>query len=213
MRYVKYKILQSVNLWIKIHVMVGSLIVFAACGPVDTPVMPVSPTNGVSTPASDVQSDQTQESQASGYPAPVTSNNSSNSGYPAPATPSVQNLEGYPAPPITDDPLSPRFQFDLPLTTEMTTVTGKAPPNLSLILVDITYAGIVLGSARSDGQGSFAIGVNSLIEGHRIGLTISEAESGKTVDQKAAELFPYRGDQFMNVPNVGVFFETALVQP
>ncbi|MCL4262545.1 MAG: hypothetical protein KJ069_04995 [Anaerolineae bacterium] len=157
-----------------------------------------SPTSGVS--------------QTDSYPAPGVSQTDS---YPAPSQ-GVASNNGQAYPAVTDLPIAtdkPRFQFANELTAGMTTLEGSAPPNLSLAVIDITFNGVVLGQGGSDNEGRFAISVTPLPEGHRVGIGLATLEEGKTYEQSVEELFPYRGDNFMNIPNVGVYFETAMVQP
>ncbi len=72
----------------------------------------------------------------------------------------------------------------------------------------------MLGTARSDQNGRFSIPVSpALVAGNRIGIVVAELEAGQTLDEMIAFYFPYRGEGFMNLPNIGVLFETALVQP
>jgi hypothetical protein len=179
-------------------------LLIVACGPVD-----VNPTPQTS---STTEAQEPAVSNAdSAYP--VATRVVDNSGYPAQPTAVSQVGDGYPGSEVAPDPNIPTFQFDLPLTANMTTVTGKTPPNLSIVLVDVTFAGTILGSTVSDAQGNFAFEVPSLPEGHRVGLTFNSAEEGESIQQKADELFPYRGEEFMNIPSVGIFFETTMVQP
>jgi hypothetical protein len=147
-------------------------------------------------------------------------------GYPAPAA--VATMDPYPAdgqgalpptvlpeayPPPTETFLEPRFRFDQPVTVASTTVTGQAPPGLALAILDVTYNGAILGAGRSDDNGRFAIPVSGLVEGNRIGIAIGELAEGQTLSQMLEQYYPYRGEGFMNLPNVGVFLDTVQVQP
>ena len=182
-----------------------AVLLTAACGPITETATPPPP------PQQTKESVETvNEPVDSGYPAPQVVDNS---GYPS--APVAENLpEGYPAEEsVALDPNIPRFQFDDPLTAGMTTVTGKTPPNLGLVIMDITFGGIRLGEGQSDAQGNFSMTVDPLPGGHRVGLTFTDSGDGTSIEQKSQELLPYRGEEFMNVPNVGVFFETTMVQP
>lgn len=121
--------------------------------------------------------------------------------------------EPYP-PPVTEEVfLEPRFRFDQPLTANAISVTGQAPPDLAVAILDVTYNGAVLGQGRTDANGRFTITVSPLIEGNRIGITVGELQPNQSLNQMAEQYYPYRGDGFMNVPNVGILFDTVLVQP
>lgn len=106
-----------------------------------------------------------------------------------------------------------RFMIERPLAPGSTTVTGTAPRNLSIAIVDITFGGVVLGTGITDDDGRFSVPVSALPEGHRIGLTITDVTDGRTFEEVAVELYDYRGEGFMNVPSVGVFFDTVMTQP
>ena len=66
---------------------------------------------------------------------------------------------------------------------------------------------------RSDDSGRFTIPVTGLVAGNRIGLAVGELVEGQTLSQMAEQFFPYRGEGFMNLPNVGIFFDTVQVAP
>jgi hypothetical protein len=164
-----------------------------------------------------VVDDNNQSDRGSAYPGQAApGSGQSIAGYPAPGSNTLdlgRNSAAYPGPGSEAVNLDqPRFQFDTDLTAGMTTVIGQAPPNLPLAVVDVSFNGVVLGTGRTDQTGRFSIGVQPLPEGHRIGLAIADLQ-GRTLEQMAEELYPYRGDNFMSLPNVGIFFETTMVQP
>lgn len=146
--------------------------------------------------------------------------------YPPPAV--VETVNPYPAegeaamgptptvgpyPPPPEEFREPRFRIDQPVAASATQVTGQAPPNVALAVLDVTYNGSLLGTGRSDENGRFTIPVSGLVEGNRIGVTIGELQEGQTLNQMAEQYYPYRGEGFMNLPNVGIFFDTVQVQP
>ena len=69
-------------------------------------------------------------------------------------------------------------------------VTGQAPPNLTLSVVDMTFNGAVLGNGRSDEEGLFEIQVTALPAGHRIGILLAEADAGLTYQETLDKYFP-----------------------
>ncbi len=178
----------------------GLLFLLAACGPIEDDATP-APT------AASVAAVNTQEA----YPAPAAT--PITGAYPAPATarPTANPYPGPDSTPVVLD--APRFAFDAALYAGDTLVTGQSPPNLSLAISDVTFGNVPLGIGASDAAGRFSIQVSPLPEGHRIGITLSELPPGKTFEEAATELAKYRGEQFMSIPNIGVFFDTALVQP
>ncbi|MEZ4515380.1 MAG: hypothetical protein R3C44_00585 [Chloroflexota bacterium] len=124
--------------------------------------------------------------------------------------------DGYPAATAEDEAfLEPRFRIDTTnLTVGAEVVEGQAPPNLALAILDVTYNGTLLGTGQSDENGHFSIAVSpALVEGNRIGVTVAELEAGQSLNQMAEAYYPHRGEGFMNLPNVGILFDTALVQP
>jgi len=143
------------------------------------------------------------------YPAP---NVASVDAYPAEGAAALP-AEGYPPPAVEETFLEPRFRIDLPVTGATTTVTGQAPPNLTLAVLDVTYGGTPLGLGQSDANGAFAITVSGLTVGNRIGLAIGALPDGLDIAQTAETFFPHRGEGFQNLPNIGVFYDTTLVQP
>lgn len=149
---------------------------------------------------------------AEGYPAPTTA--VPTDPYPGGQPPTVApTFTPGSYPPAEEVFQEPRFRIDQPVSVSATEITGQAPPDTPLAIVDITYNGAVLGLGRSDADGRFAIPVTGMVEGNRIGLGIGELAAGQTIEQMAEFYFPYRGEGFMNVPNLGIYFDTALVNP
>ena len=134
------------------------------------------------------------------------------SSYPSADSESASLLLAYPPPSESEEFKEPRFRFDLPQMENNIVVTGQAFPNMSIAIVDVTFNGIVLGSGVSDAEGRFSITVEPLLQGHRIGLTFAKLEPGKSFNDMSIKYFPHRGEGFMNLPNVGVFLDTTLVE-
>ena len=150
---------RPIALWLVL--LVGLLLLSVACGP--------------GAPAA--ESDGTLEQPAdSAAPATATPMPIGESAYPAPQPPPPTEAPGSypvePVPPPTASPLpdvypppaadeqflEPRFAFDLPLQAGASVVTGQAPPNVSIALVDITSNGTLLGSGVTAPDGTFRIG-------------------------------------------------------
>lgn len=192
-------------------VFVGMISLLAACGPAAAPEV-LAPTpvtenneNMVPTESAELQSGE------SAYPAPAE----------APMVTEAYPVDPLPVPsptplpdsyPVEDEGFAePRFRIDLPLTKDDRVVIGQAPANMALAIVDVSSGGIVLGTGVSTDEGQFTIGVRGLPDGHRIGVTFSDLEPGKTYADMSVDYFPHRGEGFMNIPNIGIFFDTALV--
>jgi len=163
------------------------LVILAACGPAE---------EGTAYPI---------ENNTTGYPSLGQTRN------PTTVAPSVN--PAYPSEPSSEINESQRFNIERPVTADSTTVSGTAPSNMALAIVDITFGGTILGTGESDDDGRFTISVTPLPEGHRIGLTITDIQDDKTFEEVSTELYDYRGEEFMNVPTIGVFFDTAIIQP
>lgn len=147
----------------------------------------------------------------SGYPVPLTEAEAE-AAYPAEGEAALP-AESYPAPAVEETFLEPRFRIDQPVSAAATTITGQAPPNLTLAVLDVTYNGAPLGMGQSDANGAFSIPVSGLVAGNRIGLAIGALPDGMDIVQTAEMYFPHRGEGFQNLPNVGVFYDSTLVQP
>lgn len=131
------------------------------------------------------------------------------SGYPT--LDAVSENPAYPATSNVDE--SERFRIDQPVKAGATTVTGQGPKNLSIAIVNITLSGTILGTGTIGDDGRFSIPVSPLPEGYRIGLTVTDVEEGKTFEEVAVELYDYRGEGYTLVPSVGIFFDSALIEP
>jgi len=149
-----------------------------------------------------------------GYPGQMAEESTAENAYPVGPLPLPEptiDPQNYPPPALEESFSDFSFRFDLPLNAGDTLVTGQAPPNLSLAIVDVTFNGI-LGIGVSDADGRFSIGVQELLDGHRVGITFSELQPGKTHADMSEEYFPHRGEGFINIPNIGIFFDSALVE-
>jgi hypothetical protein len=183
---------------IKLYLSIVALVtVFSACSDASAPSI-----------VSDKSDQETNNVDA--YP--VENSNVTNFAYPATSGESVVTQESYPAPVASEEFKEPRFRFDLPLTEGSTSASGQSPPNLAITIVDITFNGVVLGSGVSNDDGRFNVSVQPLPQGHRIGITFADLPPEKSFNDVSMELYPHRGDGFMNLPNVGIFFDTALVE-
>lgn len=196
---------------ISLLAVVAALLLLAACGPGAQQAVPTAE----SAPAQDAALPTLPPADAAteGYPAPVVVATPADP-YPAgeqPAPAPTVDPAGYPPPEEVFQ--EPRFRIDQPVPVSATEIAGQAPPDTPLAIVDISYNGAVLGVGRSDANGRFAIPVTGLVEGNRIGLGIGEVPAGQSLEQMAEFYFPHRGEGFMNIPNVGIYFDTTLVGP
>jgi hypothetical protein len=103
------------------------------------------------------------------------------------------------------------FRLDKPIVEGTDRVSGTGPAGVPIVLVDVTFMGPILGSGVIKSDGTFVINVPTLEKAHRIGLAIGDLSG----TQWAAEDFralEYRGDEPQQVPQVGFFHDTAMVQ-
>lgn len=192
------------------------MLALSACGPTPSSTSPTVESAGI---------DQTIPE--GGALATATAPAAGGEGYPGPGA-VVEPVNPYPGegeaalpptvapdayPPAEETFQEPRFRIDQPVSVNTTTVTGQAPPDTAIVVMDVSFNGAILGSGRSDANGRFSIPVTGLVEGNRIGLGIGELAEGQTIEQMAEFYFPYRGEGFLNLPNVGIFFDTILVTP
>ena len=187
----------------------------AACGGAATTTTPTLPAateaapDGGALAASDATATPPAAPGGDAYPAPDVAVVDP---YPAEGEAALP-AESYPPPAAEETFLEPRFRIDQPVTAATTTITGQAPPNLTLAVLDVTYGGSPLGIGQSDANGAFAISVSGLTAGNRIGLAIGALPEGMDIAQTAEMYFPHRGEGFQNLPNIGVFYDTTLVEP
>lgn len=208
--YLKQKILARETILIGFAIVF--LLLLAACGPsaAPDPTVPTVETAEDLSPTAEIG----ENAGESAYPPPVVVEPSAEEAYPVqtspPPSPTIAPESYPPAGELFEEP---RFRLDLPLKAGGTTVSGQAPPDLAIAVVDVTYNGAVLGAGVSDADGRFVIGVKALPDGNRVGITFAELQPGKTLAEMSQEYFPHRGEGFMNIPNVGIFFDSALVEP
>lgn len=193
--------------------LIGSLLLLTvACG--DSPennLLPETESTAapvIATATATENNNTNTENQNTGYPAP----SDSSLAYPPPENTAAAD-EGYPPPsevPIATDGV--RFSFASDTKAGDTVVRGTAPPNLSIAILDVTLNGVVLGQGVSDANGNFEIAVSPLPASRRIGIAFASLENGLTLGEMGEKYYPYRGDGFMNLPNVGLFMETMMIE-
>ncbi len=185
-------------------------VLLSGCGSNPTPVettnnpvtaptnQPVSPGSPTSYPAPFLMITNTPFSV---YPAP----NSSNppvSAYPGPAT-------GTPAKPGKVDVVP--FKLDKPVMAGSKDVTGTGPAGIPILLVDITMNGNVLAqtSIQPDGKFHFTLG-KPLQKDDWIGIALTDLKGTEWTSQDFNSE-GFNGGSPNLVPNVGFFFDTAMV--
>jgi hypothetical protein len=111
-----------------------------------------------------------------------------------------------PVPPHVD-----AFRLDKPIKAGATQVTGQGPAGVPIILQDITFVGPVLAAGTIGSDGRFTLELDTPLEAdHRIGLTLGNLSG--TQWQHSDFSSAYYGDEARSVPQVGFFFDTAMVR-
>jgi hypothetical protein len=86
-------------------------------------------------------------------------------------------------------------------------VKGTGPKGVSIRVLDVSLVGEGIGNGVIGDDGSYAIEVNPpLAAGHRIGIALGSLE-GTDWD---ASLF-LEGEDYVDIPMVGILFDTAWV--
>lgn len=196
----------------------AGLFLLVACGSPAGVATPAAETTGDGLATAELLATPVAGADQTGYPPPPAITAPAGEAYPGGSPliipPTFTPSSSYPpVAPAEELFQEPRFRIDQPVSVSAVTITGQAPPNTPLAVLDITYNGAVLGMGRADESGRFSIPVTGLLEGNRIGLGISELAEGQTLEQMAEFYFPYRGEGFMNIPNLGMYFDTTLVTP
>ena len=104
------------------------------------------------------------------------------------------------------------FQMDKPLVAGMKSITGSGPAGMPVLIADVTMGGEILGRATINRRGEFEVKLNAPLEArHRVGLTLGDLTgTGKQYEDFYFE--EYHGDEALMVPQVGFFFDTAMVK-
>lgn len=196
----------------------AGLLILAACGAAEAVPTPVTELDGAALATVEAGSTAVPNAESPGYPPPPAGDAQPADPYPGGGNPLIipptfTPPSSYPAVATAEVFQEPRFRIDQPVGVNSSAITGQAPPNTPIAVLDITYNGAVLGIGRSDENGRFSIPVSGLVSGNRIGLGISELAPGQTLEQMAEMYFPYRGEGYMNIPNLGMYFDTALITP
>jgi hypothetical protein len=102
------------------------------------------------------------------------------------------------------------FKLDRPIVAGTDIVPGTGPAGVPIWIADVTFMGEVLGQGTIGSDGKFAIKVQPLEAGHRIGLGLAELAG---TQWKAEDFYPveFFGPDAMQVPQVGFFHDTVMV--
>lgn len=103
------------------------------------------------------------------------------------------------------------FRLNKPIFAGVDRVSGTGPAGVPIIIADVTFMGEPLGASVIGDDGTFEIRVPVLEKNHRIGIMLGDLRGTKwrVEDFYALE---YRGEDPQQVPQVGFFYDTAMVQ-
>ncbi len=138
----------------------------------------------------------------------------SSCGHPAPTTSPLQVPESPLPTPEGTDAAAPQivpFRLDKPLQDGDTRVTGTGPAGVPIRLEDVTFTGRLIATGQVEEDGTFEIVLPQPLEArHRVGLTIDVAGTPWTLEDFQSPDF--NGDEALMVPQVGFYYDTAMVQ-
>ena len=100
------------------------------------------------------------------------------------------------------------FQLDKPLREGDTQVTGTGPAGVSVRLEDVTFTGRFIAAGRIKDDGTFEIALPNPLEArHRVGLTLVAPWTLEDFQSPG-----FNGDEALMVPQVGFYYDTAIVK-
>ena len=103
-----------------------------------------------------------------------------------------------------------RFWIITPLKEGDMQIQGEGPEEIPLEIIDITISGVVLGNGIINKEGTFVINLTSpLITNHLIGIQLGVHRENINWE----ELWALRGPNARSIPNLGYFFDTAIIEP
>lgn len=174
--------------------------------PADTPApAPEATDEPAEEPSEDEEEDDGDSDEASDRRAPL----DSPLGDPM-VSPLRQGASPLAAPAPTPVPVV-QFVLERPIDPGAEEVSGSGPPNLPIVLIDITGGGDRLAEGFIDEEGNFTLELEEpLLPARRIGLTIgdlsdSELSYDNFVDQG------FYGPDAMMVPRIGIFYDTRMI--
>ncbi len=109
--------------------------------------------------------------------------------------------------PLVTPPVTDRFQIARPIRAGATLVRGTGIKGTAIKILDLTHMGVELGSGIIQEDGHFTIEVEPLPAHIRIGIQL--VEPNDTIWQDKTRL----GPEALVVPLVGIFVDTALINP
>jgi hypothetical protein len=103
------------------------------------------------------------------------------------------------------------FKLNKPIVEGATEVTGTGPPNIPILLEDISFNGLILGQTVIREDGTFTFEVEPLEKAHRLGLATDDLTNTKWSEGNFEDP-GFWGDEARNIPNIGFFYDTTNVR-
>jgi hypothetical protein len=103
------------------------------------------------------------------------------------------------------------FQLDRPISPGATVVTGRGPAGVPVVLLDVTFGGPLLASGVIGSDNKFELELDSPLEArHRIGITLGNLDGSEWQATDFSDEF--HGEEAMNFPQIGFFFDTYMIR-
>ncbi len=103
------------------------------------------------------------------------------------------------------------FRLNKPIVEGVDKVNGTGPAGVPVVLADVTFGGNALGTATIGSDGTFVIKTPVLEKSHQVGLALGNLTGTRWSPE---DFYPtgYQGSEAMLVPQVGFFYDTAMIQ-
>jgi hypothetical protein len=107
--------------------------------------------------------------------------------------------------PIVTPVLLRPFHLDRPLLAGATRVVGQGPAGSTITVVDVTMGAEPIGTGKISAEGTFAVDVKLLPEGHRIGVMAQAL-----LPDAEANLGSLWGEGGVDLPMIGKVFDSVM---
>lgn len=107
------------------------------------------------------------------------------------------------------------FSIDEPLRKDDAEVSGTGPQGIPIIIADLTLMGETLGRGMVGPDGRFTMPVTPpLTVNHRIGIMLdAQTTEIQYTEELLTQLQTFRGDNAITLPQIGIVYDAASVQP
>jgi len=186
------------------------LLLFTACKSAPSVQQPTQQADQAY-PASDTELPLT----ASAVPMQMaTDQNQSSGAYPEPPQELAPSLSAYPAPTERNSPPVPvvPFRLNKPVLDSATEVSGTGPAGVPVLIADVTFYGDLLGEGSIASDGTFVVQLsNPALKDHKIGIALADLTGTSWIIDDFSDP-GFFGDEPLQVPVVGFFYDTTMVQ-